>query len=649
MTDASAAGPRPEEHDALAPGATFAGHRIDEVIGSGGMGIVYRARHLALDRERALKVVAPNLSADERFRERFKRESRLAAQIEHPNVIPVHHAGEESGRLYLAMRLVDGVDLRGLVADSGPLDPAHAVRVLAGVAAGLDAAHAGGLIHRDVKPANVLVERDGDVERVFLTDFGISRLAGSEESLTTTGEFFGSVDYVAPEQIEGDPVDVRTDVYALGGVLHFMLTGGPPFPRDTELAKLFAHANASRPRPSESVPGLPAAIDDVVAKAMAKRPEERYGSAGELAGAAAPALGEPAPALAPPVSLPTQARAATDGAETRRLRRSSRRRLPLAIGALAALAAAAAGGVLALSSGDGSDGQAPAGPQPEVGAPIEVGENPTGIAVGGDKVWVVSTGDEVVAPIDPDRELAGEQIPIEGQPVSVAVGFGSVWVVDKTADTLIRIDPATVAAAGPPIRVGDRPTDVAIGDRWVWVTNGGSDTVSRVDPEDNSVHRPVRVGDSPRAVATGEGGVWVANIDDRSVSRINPRRAQTDGYPIEVGQRPGDLAVGLGSIWVIDNFGGTLARLAPDAADDPDGRVADEIDVGSHPRGVKTGFGYVWVANGGDNTVTRIDPETLAPAGPPIQVGKNPADIAVGLGAVWTADENGSTVTKIRP
>ncbi len=264
------------------------------------MGVVYRARHLSLDRERALKVVAPMLSADQRFRERFKRESRLAAQVEHPNVITVHHAGEESGQLYLTMRLVDGVDLRSLVQASGPLDPAHAVRVLAGIAAGLDAAHARGLIHRDVKPANVLVERDGDAERVFLTDFGISRLAGSEESLTTTGEFFGSVDYVAPEQIEGEPVDRRTDVYALGGVLHFLLTAQPPFPRDTELAKLFAHANAPRPRPSDLVPGLPPAIDDVVAKAMAKRPEERYRSAGELAAAAATALGEPAPALAPP-------------------------------------------------------------------------------------------------------------------------------------------------------------------------------------------------------------------------------------------------------------------------------------------------------------------------------------------------------------
>ena len=645
MTDATPTRPGSEEHDALTPGTTFAGHRIEEVIGHGGMGVVYRARHLSLDRERALKVVAPGLSADERFRERFKRESRLAAQVEHPNVIPVHHAGEEMGQLYLAMRLVEGADLRSLVQASGPLDPAATVRLLAGIAAGLDAAHAGGLVHRDVKPANVLVERDGDAERVFLTDFGISRLAGSEESLTTTGEFFGSVDYVAPEQIEGDPVDRRTDVYALGGLLHFLLTAQPPFPRDTELAKLFAHANAARPRPSESRPGLPAAIDDVVAKAMAKRPEERYGSAGEMVAEAAAALGEPAPALPPPAALPTPVRAAADGAETRRLRRATRRRLPLVIGALAALAAAAAAGVLALSSGDGPDGQPLAGQQPTPVATIKVGDRPAGITVGDVKVWVASAGKSAVDPIDPDKQVAGQRIPIDGKPVSVAVGFGSIWVVNHSADTLVRLDPAEGTALTRTIRVGDRPTDVAIGDRWIWVTNGDSNNVSQVDPETNTVVKNVPVGPSPRAVATGEGGVWVANIDDSSVSKINPRTAQRTGNPIEVGQRPGDLAVGLGSVWVTDNFGGTLTRIDPETLSVQD----DGIRVGSHPRGVKTGFGYVWVANGEDDTVTRIDPETLAPAGPPILVGGNPADIAVGLGAVWTADEDDSTVTRIKP
>jgi DNA-binding beta-propeller fold protein YncE/tRNA A-37 threonylcarbamoyl transferase component Bud32 len=640
VTDATATGPGAEGPDSLAPGSTFAGHRIEEVIGSGGMGVVYRARHLALERERALKVVAPKLSADQRFRERFKRESRLAAQVEHPNVIPVHHAGEETGQLYLAMRLVDGVDLRSLVEASGPLDPAHAVRVLAGIAAGLDAAHARGLVHRDVKPANVLIERDGDAERVFLTDFGISRLAGSGESLTTTGEFFGSVDFVAPEQIEGEPLDRRTDVYALGGVLHFVLTAQPPFPRETELAKLFAHANAPPPRPSEVVPGLPPAIDDVVAKAMAKRPKDRYGSAGELAAAAAAALGAPAPDLAPAAARQPPS---ADAAPTRSLRRAARRRVPLAIGALAAVAAAAAAAALVLSDGGGPESQAPAGPQPEI-ATIDVGRRPTGITVGGVNVWVTSTGAHVVDAIDPAKDrVAGNPIPVGGQPISVAVGFGSIWVVNHSENTVMRLDPGE-RPTPIVIPVGDQPTDVAVDTSWVWVTNGGADTVSRVDPETNRVDDTAQVPASPRSVATGEGAVWVTNIDAKSVSKIDPQQAKTIGHPVPVGQRPNDLAVGYGSVWVIDNVNGTLTRIDPDAAQ----VIGDPIVVGSHPRGVKTGFGYVWVANGGDGTVTRIDPKSAASAGPPIRVGRNPADIAVGKGAVWTANFDDSTVTKIR-
>jgi DNA-binding beta-propeller fold protein YncE len=555
-------------------------------------------------------------------------------------VIPVHHAGEESGQLYLAMRLVDGADLRSMIEASGPLDPARAVRVLAGIAAALDAAHARGLIHRDVKPANVLVERDGDAERVFLTDFGISRLAASEESLTTTGEFFGSVDYVAPEQIEGDPVDARTDVYALGGVLHFLLTGQAPFPRDTELAKLFAHANAPPPRPSEVRPGLPPAIDDVVAKAMAKRPEERYESARELAAAAATALGEPPPPLPTPVAPPIPS-STGDGAETRRLRRPGGRRLPLAIGALALFVAAAVAGVLALSGGDGSDGQPTTGTQPEPEATIKVGEDPTGIAVGGTNVWVA--GAEGVEAIDPAKDRpAGSPIPVGGRPTAVALGFGSLWVANHSADSVARLDPGGLEKPSS-IPVGDQPTDVAVDNRWVWVSNGGDDTVSRVSPQTEQV-LTVRVGAAPRSIATGEDAVWVTNIDGKSVSKIDPQDAQTVDRPIPLGQRPNDLAVGYGSVWVIDNFNGTLTRINPDTL-----RVEGEIEVGSHPRGVNTGLGYVWVANGADGTVTRIDPKTATPAGPPIPVGNNPADIAVGLGAVWTANVDDSTVTRIRP
>ena len=303
VSDTAPSGPEPS--GSIVSGTIFAGYRIEAEIGRGGMGVVYRARHLALDRERALKVISPALSTDPHFRERFQREARLAASLEHPNVVPVDHAGDEGGVLYLSMRLVQGSDLRRIVEAEGPLDARRVSQLLAGVAAGLDAAHERGLLHRDVKPANVLVEGVNGSERAFLTDFGISRIAGGGGTVTASGELLGSPDYVAPEQVAGDRVDYRTDIYALGCLLHFALTGQPPFPRDNDLAKLFAHANAPRPRPSELVPGLPTALDGVVARAMAIRPEYRYESAAELAADVESIVrgAEPVVADAPPPPL----------------------------------------------------------------------------------------------------------------------------------------------------------------------------------------------------------------------------------------------------------------------------------------------------------------------------------------------------------
>ena len=327
------------EGPGLEAGTEFAGHRIVGVLGKGGMGVVYRARKLALDRERALKVIAPALSNDPRFRERFKRESRMAAAIEHPNVIPVHDAGEENGMLYLAMRLVEGSDLHRVVHAERRLGHRRSASIIAGIAAALDAAHAQGLVHRDVKPANVLLEVSAEGERVYLTDFGITRTASGGETLTGTGEFVGSVEYIAPEQAAGEHVDARTDVYSLGGVAHFALTGRPPFPRENSMATLFAHANAPRPRPTDTDPSLPAAVDAVIVRAMATDPDERYASAGELAADLARALGVAQGELtvaAPTASAPgptapadPTAPGATERAGTRAIpaEESSRRRL----------------------------------------------------------------------------------------------------------------------------------------------------------------------------------------------------------------------------------------------------------------------------------------------------------------------------------
>lgn len=284
---------------ALAPGATIAGYRLEAAIGHGGMGIVYRATQLALQRQVALKLIVADRVADPMFRERFQHESRLAAAIEHVNVIPVYEAGEDGGALFIAMRLVNGTDLGQLIARVGAIDPPRAASLVVQLAGALDAAHAHGLVHRDVKPANVLLTSD-DPSHVYLTDFGVAKQIAATDGVTMTGRWVGTLDYVAPEQLRGEAVTGAADVYALAGLLHHCLTGWVPFPRDTDAAKLWAHVNAAPPVPSALRPGLPTAIDAVVARGMAKDPRARYRTAGELADAFATALGSATDA--PPAS-----------------------------------------------------------------------------------------------------------------------------------------------------------------------------------------------------------------------------------------------------------------------------------------------------------------------------------------------------------
>jgi serine/threonine-protein kinase len=255
------------------------------------MGVVYRATQLGLDRAVALKLVAPERAADANFRARFEREVRVAAAIEHPNVIPVYGAGEEGGRLYLLMRWVPGTDLQALIRRSGRLDHVHAAAIVAQVAAGLDAAHAVGLVHRDVKPANVLLGGEDGSGHVYLSDFGLTLDPSADTRVTDSGEWFGTVGFMAPEQFEGDPPDARTDVYALGCVLHAALTGEPPYHRASVPATILAHLHDPPPRPSATA-GVPQGFDAVVARALAKRPSDRYRSAGELARAARAAVEE---------------------------------------------------------------------------------------------------------------------------------------------------------------------------------------------------------------------------------------------------------------------------------------------------------------------------------------------------------------------
>jgi serine/threonine-protein kinase len=251
------------------------------------MGVVYRATQQSLDRQVALKVIVPELADDPEFRDRFHRESLVAASIDHPNVVPVYEAGEQGNLLYLAMRFIEGVDLRALLQSDGPLPPDRAAHVIEQVAA----AHAHGLVHRDVKPANVLVDTVAG-DHVYLTDFGLARRVDSQSAATKTGMMVGTLDYMPPEQITGQKVDARADVYALGCVMYELLTGRVPFERDSEVAKLFAHVSMEVPSARGHRPELTERVDEVIRRAMAKRPEDRYQSARELAEAATAALAE---------------------------------------------------------------------------------------------------------------------------------------------------------------------------------------------------------------------------------------------------------------------------------------------------------------------------------------------------------------------
>jgi hypothetical protein len=275
----------------LGPGSAFAGYRIVSVIDRGGMGVVYKAIDVDLERTIALKIIAPEHTQDPTAVARFKAEARLAASLEHPNIVPVHRGGEENGVLYLAMRFVPGTNLRHVI-DRGPMSLPRIARIMTDIADALDTAHALGLVHRDVKPANILVSGRPDHEHVYLTDFGLTKRLGSAGALTRTGSWVGTPDYVAPEQIQGRAVDGRADIYSLGCVLYEMLTGHVAYPKDTDVAKLWAHVSDPPPMPSYERPELVPAFDETLARATAKDPADRYETAGDLATAVRNAVAE---------------------------------------------------------------------------------------------------------------------------------------------------------------------------------------------------------------------------------------------------------------------------------------------------------------------------------------------------------------------
>jgi DNA-binding beta-propeller fold protein YncE len=630
----------------LAPGAVVAGCRIESVVGRGGMGVVYRARELELDRVVALKLIAPELLEDAGIRERFLKEVRTAAAIEHPNVIPVYAAGERGGAMYLVMRYIDGADLRTLIQRDGPLAPGHAAEVVGRIAAGLDVIHRAGYVHRDVKPANVLVDDDG---HVYVTDFGLAKQVLSRGA-TATGQWVGTLDYIAPEQVRGGRVDARADVYALGGVLCFLLTGHVPFERDRDEAKLWAQLSAPPPKPSELRPGLSRAFDDVVARAMAKEPADRYQSAGDLGRAAAAVAAGGTPQLrermvARGAAAPGGAATELDGdgstitaprpAPATPPRRRRRWLLPLV--ALTALAVAAA--IVAFRP---QDEPAPAGIR--VAETIRgVGERPNGIAVAGGQLWVTGAARTTVTRVDIATSRVLEDSPTVGLGALSIVASGSrVWVAARRARQVVELDAGTGRVVRR-LRPGRPPTRLAtgLGSLWVATAVDGARPAELVRYDDGGTELdrlPM-----PRGVAaltTGGGFVWVAERKGSAIVRIDPRTGEREDWAKLVGTAAA-LLYTADHVWATVTSADFLVRLDPRRPGNPETSAAEH-----RPAQMVAAGGRLFVAGYTDHSVLVFDPRSAKPVGDPLSVPNNPYAMAAGDGSVWVTGGQGS-VTRI--
>jgi YVTN family beta-propeller protein len=680
----------------LEPGTVFAGHRIEGVAGRGGMGVVYRATHIALDHVVALKVISPELASDERFRERFVRESRAAVSIRHPNVVTVRHAGEEDGLLFVTMDLIDGVDLGRLLRSDGALEPARAVTIVAQIGAALDAAHERGLLHRDVKPGNVLIEERAGGERAYLTDFGLTKRIASNTGVTATGAFVGTIDYVAPEQIKGGTLDARTDVYALGCVLFETVTGDPPFAdRHEQVAKLYAHLQDVPPPVSEAgPPGTPLALDAVVARALEKEPDKRFPSAGALADAATAVVAAPAATVesAPPsdvvegeetkaveepakaVEEPPPPVEAEPPAERRAPERSTaalpppkeprspgalRRRRLLAglaalivVGIVIALVAGGGGGGSGGSSASTTTGSA-GGANPKrshvLGTPIDVPGMPVGIGVGEGGVWTSLRDKDEVVRVNPNTQRVTGTADVGSMPNGLTAKLGKIWVTNAGDGTVSPVDPNNLKV-GRPITVGTDPRAIGFAAGSLWVANAGSNNVYRIE-KDGTVSATIGVGAGPRGVAAGPGGVWISNGDDSTISIISPKtNTLTDTVQLPAGADPKGSAIAAGEFWVANEGNDTVTPI------DLNTHVAGTaIPVGKEPRDVSVGGDNLYVSNGGSGSATEITPASASPTHKPLtdtfHLGKGsaPENASSGLGQVWVADGGTDTVVPLTP
>lgn len=478
----------------LNPGSVFAGYQIEGVIGKGGMATVFLARDIRLGRQVALKVLLPSLAEDPAFRQRFVRESQIAAALEHPHVVPVYEAGETRGYLFIAMRYIDGTDLRVLLSREGPLSCERTVRIVSQISGALDAAHRRGLVHRDVKPANILiahVEENDREDHSYLTDFGITRRI-SGYALTRTGVFVGTLDYAAPEQIRGELVDARTDIYALGCVLFECLTGRPPFEADSDVALMYAHLERDPPTVTALRPELPGSVDGVVYKAMAKNPADRFVTCESLAetlleqadrDSLPPTAQYGTPSLSARRALGRGLARITEHEQTPkrepvRLFRHRRRKAFLAVLTIGTTVAIV-GIVLGVTQREPTS--------VHISATVTVGGWPSGVAEAGDSLWVANSGSRSVSRISKRTRRVTATVDVGRLPKDIfALPDSSIWTIAATDRQVWRIDPRT-NRGDVVYRVPDYPIRAIFAEGSIWFVLGpDSNTnvhqVMRFDP-----------------------------------------------------------------------------------------------------------------------------------------------------------------------
>jgi len=607
-------------------GTRLGSYRVDELIGRGGMGEVYRAFDLRLERPVALKLLTAALSDDERFRERMLRESRLAAGLDHPNVVPVYEAGEDAGRLFIAMRYVDGVDLKALLRQRGHLEPARVVKLAAQVADALDAAHARGLVHRDVKPSNVLVDDPGGREHPYLADFGLTLSAGHRGP--ADGGLMGTIDYVAPEQVRGDDIDGRADQYALACLLFECLTGTLPFVRNSDLETVFAHLEEPAPAASERRADLPPGLDAVLARGMSKEPSERYDSCADLVAAVGAALG------------------------LDRAQRRSRRSLAIALAAVALLAGGLVASLLTGTDSSADDHAGAAvridGSTGEITARHDLSGAPNAIATGAGNVWIGSYEDGQLWRITRGGSIAAVGGPV-GDPRDIAYADGRMYVAGDgpkpTEGSVVSYDAATGSQEDGIELMACSLTSGAREGLW---SSGCPDT-QRLEqgPQGLRVAKtvplpfqePLTAGNLRQCqcdMAAAGGAVWIlGDAADPHVWKLDATRARVVGevrMPFAIGR--GVAAAG-DSVWVAGPLDDVVARLDARTL-----KVRDTIGVGRAPTALAARGDEVWVGNWLDRTLMRIDVGT-GRVNRTIELSGRPADLAFGPGGLWVAiDEN---------